>query len=212
MQKHSWDRKTVVLTLLGGAFVLGVAVPVSAEEAPRPGWSLMSPEEMAEHREVMRTLEGDELRQYREAHHESMRARAAEQGVTLREGRGSGRGDMSWYRSPPMEPGMDPRMGRSMEPGMMPRMGRGLGPCAEPGAGPRQGRGPGQGPGMGYGPGMGQGYGPGMGHGPGMGQGYGPGPGMGYGSGQGYGPGPGYGPGTGQGPWTGPWVPPYWAR
>jgi hypothetical protein len=176
--------------------VLGAAVPVSAENAPRPGWSLMGPEEMAQHREVMRTLEGDELRQYREAHREGMRARAAEQGVTLREGWGASRGDLGQYQSRPKSGGR--------VRGVDPRMGRGMGPWGEPGMGPR--------PGYGYGPGPGQGQGPGMGYGPGMGQGYGPGPGYGPGMGQGYGPGPGYGPGTGQGPWTGPWMAPYWAR
>ncbi|AHE98360.1 hypothetical protein THITH_08910 [Thioalkalivibrio paradoxus ARh 1] len=110
---------------------------------------MMSPEEFAQHREVMRGLEGDELRQYREAHRESMRARAAEQGFTLPEGRGQ------WMDQPPR--GMGRGLGPQMERGTPPRMGRGMGPGAHPGMGA----------GRGYGPGYGPGYDPGAGPGPG---------------------------------------------
>ena len=167
MTKHRWNGRIVLLTLLGGAFLLGGISPALAEEAPRPGWSLMSPEEVAEHRRMMRTLEGDERQQYREAHREAMRARAAEQGVTLREGRGPDRAGMTRYKGADMKPGVargksgymgtDTKPGmargkvRHMHPGMGPRMGRGTGPCTERGAGLRQG----YGPGMGRGPWMG---------------------------------------------------------
>ncbi len=74
------------------------------------GWQLMSEEERLSFRDEMRALETEEERQqFRQAHKEQMRARAAEQGVSLsgapkrraaREGRGAGRGQSGGGRRP----------------------------------------------------------------------------------------------------------------
>ena len=90
-------------TLLAGLAVVTL-VPAAggalASDDHRYGWQLMTPEERAEHRQTMRSLETVEAREaYRLEHHEAMRVRAAEQGVTLPEkpvprgqGYGQGRG------------------------------------------------------------------------------------------------------------------------
>ncbi|MBS0002559.1 MAG: hypothetical protein KFF45_05745, partial [Thioalkalivibrio sp.] len=132
MKIRRWNRKMVVWTLVGGTLALGAVNLAVADETVRPGWSLMGPEERAQHQEVMRTLEGDALQQYREAHRESMRTRAAEEGIELPEGRGPGSRGMGPQGGPGMGRGMGPQggpgMGRGMGPQGGPGMGRGMGP------------------------------------------------------------------------------------
>ena len=82
---------------LAFATLISAAGGVLADDSQRYGWQLMTPEERAEHRQTMRSLESEKDRAaYRLKHHETMRARAAEQGVTLPEkpaprGKGYGR-------------------------------------------------------------------------------------------------------------------------
>ena len=83
---------------LAAATLFSVAGGVLAHDAHRYGWGLMTPEERAAHRQTLSGLETAEAREaYRLKHHEAMRARAAEQGVTLPEkplqrGKAGGRG------------------------------------------------------------------------------------------------------------------------
>ena len=71
------------------------------------GWQLMTPEERAEHRARMRSLETRKAREaYRMEHHQRMQERAKEKGITLPEmpmPRGKGMG--------PRGDGMGPRGG-----------------------------------------------------------------------------------------------------
>lgn len=60
--------------------------PLAAQQEQRQvyGWELMSPQERAQHREKMRSLETEQAReQYRMEHHRRMQKRAEQQGVTL---------------------------------------------------------------------------------------------------------------------------------
>ena len=90
-------RKTI-LAGLAVATLIPAAGGVLASDDYRYGWQLMTPEERAAHRQTMRSLDTAEAREaYRRQHHEAMRVRAAEQGVTLPEkplprGHGYGRG------------------------------------------------------------------------------------------------------------------------
>ena len=87
-----------ILAGLAVAALVPAAGGVFAHDGCWYGHQLMTPEERTAHRQTMRNLETAEAREaYRLAHHESMRARAAEQGVTLPEkplpgGPGYGRG------------------------------------------------------------------------------------------------------------------------
>lgn len=158
-------RRTMGLSALLGALLLASGGAVAADAAQEPifGSQLMTEQERTVHRARMWAAENDEARNaIRAEHHEQMRARAQERGVSLPEvppARGAGMGQ-----------------GRGMGQGPALGPGRGAGPGAGPGAGQ------GAGPGRGMGPG--QGMGPGRGMGPGQGAGQGPGQGMGQGMGQ----------------------------
>lgn len=97
------------LATLAAATWLGMAVPAQAEGDFVYGRELMTPQEMAEHRTRMRSLNTEQEREaYRQEHHRKMQERAREQGKVL-----------------PDEPG--PR-GRGQRPGGMgPRSGAGRG-------------------------------------------------------------------------------------
>ena len=83
---------------LAVATLIPAAGGVFASEDYRFGYQLMTPEELAEHRQKTRSFESDEAREaYRREHHKAMQVRAAEQGVTLPDeplprGQGYGRG------------------------------------------------------------------------------------------------------------------------
>lgn len=139
-------RRTMGLSALLGALLLASGGAVAADAAQEPifGSQLMTEQERTVHRARMWAAENDEARNaIRAEHHEQMRARAQERGVSL--------------------PEVPPARGAGM----------GQGPGAGQGAGPGRGMGPGQGmgPGRGMGPGQGAGQGPGQGMGQGMGQG-----------------------------------------
>lgn len=151
-------RRTMGLSALLGALLLASGGAVAADAAQEPifGSQLMTEQERTVHRARMWAAENDEARNaIRAEHHEQMRARAQERGVSLPEvppARGAGMGQ-----------------GRGMGQGPALGPGRGAGPGAGPGAGQGRGMGPGQG--MGPGRGMGPGQGAGQGAGQGMGQG-----------------------------------------
>ena len=151
-------RRTMGLSALLGALLLASGGAVAADAAQEPifGSQLMTEQERTVHRARMWAAENDEARNaIRAEHHEQMRARAQERGVSLPEvppARGAGMGQ-----------------GRGMGQGPALGPGRGAGPGAGPGAG--QGAGPGRGMGPGQGMGPGRGMGPGQGTGQGMGQG-----------------------------------------
>ncbi|MDZ7752813.1 MAG: hypothetical protein U5S82_14365 [Gammaproteobacteria bacterium] len=91
-------RKTII-TAAGIALLIPLAGTVMAgDEYPiRHGRDLMSDEEFATHRAAMVNMTTEERQAYRVARHESMKERAAEQGVTLPDepgmrGRGMGYG------------------------------------------------------------------------------------------------------------------------
>jgi hypothetical protein len=87
------------------------------------GYQLMTPDERTEYRNKMRTLKTwQEREQFRKEHHEQMKVRAKEKGITLPD-------------TPPMR-GHRRGMGKGMGPGMMPGM--------EPGQGMQGGGGPGR--------------------------------------------------------------------
>ena len=151
-------RKTMGLSALLAALLVASGGALAADAAQEPifGSQLMSEQERTVHRARMWAAENDEARNaIRAEHHEQMRARAQERGVSLPEvppARGAGMGQ-----------------GRGMGQGPALGPGRGAGPGAGPGAGQGRGMGPGQG--MGPGRGMGPGQGAGQGAGQGMGQG-----------------------------------------
>jgi len=91
-------RRTVILSVVAGVVSLFPAVSPAADVDPAQvqtqmqqqkqeqiyGSQLMTPEEMAEHRAKMRSLQTNEEREaYRLEHHQMMQERAREQGVTL---------------------------------------------------------------------------------------------------------------------------------
>lgn len=155
-------RRTMGLSALLGALLLASGGAVAADAAQEPifGSQLMTEQERTVHRARMWAAENDEARNaIRAEHHEQMRTRAQERGVTL--------------------PEVPPARGAGMGQGR----GMGQGPALGPGRGAGPGAGQGAGPGRGMGPG--QGMGPGRGMGPGQGAGQGPGQGMGQGTGQG---------------------------
>lgn len=92
------------------------SIPAQAAE-PIYGSQLMTRQERIEHRNRMREMKTEEERNaYRLQHHERMRERARERGMTLPEApppRGKGRG-----MGPGMGGGMGPGMGGGMGPGM----------------------------------------------------------------------------------------------
>ena len=151
-------RKTMGLSALLAALLVASGGALAADAAQEPifGSQLMTEQERTVHRARMWAAENDEARNaIRAEHHEQMRARAQERGVSLPEvppARGAGMGQ-----------------GRGMGQGPALGPGRGAGPGAGPGAGQGRGMGPGQG--MGPGRGMGPGQGAGQGAGQGMGQG-----------------------------------------
>ena len=151
-------RKTMGLSALLAALLVASGGALAADAAQEPifGSQLMTEQERTVHRARMWAAENDEARNaIRAEHHEQMRARAQERGVSLPEvppARGAGTGQ-----------------GRGMGQGPALGPGRGAGPGAGPGAGQGRGMGPGQG--MGPGRGMGPGQGAGQGAGQGMGQG-----------------------------------------
>ena len=151
-------RRTMGLSALLGALLLASGVAVAADAAQEPifGSQLMTEQERTVHRARMWAAENDEARNaIRAEHHEQMRARAQERGVSL----------------PEVPPARGAGMGQGRGMGQGPALGPGRG--AGQGAGPGRGMGPGQGmgPGRGMGPGQGAGQGPGQGMGQGMGQG-----------------------------------------
>ena len=155
-------RKTMGLSALLAALLVASGGALAADAAQEPifGSQLMTEQERTVHRARMWAAQSDEARNaIRAEHHEQMRARAQERGVSLPEvppARGAGMGQ-----------------GRGMGQGPALGPGRGAGPGAGQGAGPGRGMGPGQGmgPGRGMGPGQGAGQGAGQGPGQGMGQG-----------------------------------------
>jgi hypothetical protein len=84
-------HKKLIVLLITFCFVwffVGVSLaadPPPAQQQGRAfGWNLMTPEERTEHRAKMRSLETREEReQYRIEHHEKMKERAKERGITL---------------------------------------------------------------------------------------------------------------------------------
>jgi hypothetical protein len=96
-------RKSLPIAVGIALLVAAAGGTLASSDEPyeyRYGYQLMSPEERAEHRNRMRSLETEEAREaYRREQHETMRARAAEEGVILPDeprarpqGRGQGRG------------------------------------------------------------------------------------------------------------------------
>jgi len=151
-------RKTMGLSALLAALLVASGGALAADAAQEPifGSQLMTEQERTVHRARMWAAENDEARNaIRAEHHEQMRARAQERGVSLPE------------VPPARGAGMDQGRGMGQGPALGP--GRGAGPGAGPGAGQGRGMGPGQG--MGPGRGMGPGQGAGQGAGQGMGQG-----------------------------------------
>jgi hypothetical protein len=89
--------------------------PPAAQQPQQPvcGWELMTEQERADFRTKMRSLKTpEEQAQFRAEHHEQMKARAKERGVTLpddpRSGCGKGAGGV---RGPGPGPGPAPRPG-----------------------------------------------------------------------------------------------------
>jgi hypothetical protein len=100
------------LTLLAGIASAQSPAPTDKDGAPpappaRPapadgpmvyGWQLMSDEERAAYRAQMRAMSAEEREKFQQAHHEAMKARAKERGVSLPDqtrtppGAGKGRG------------------------------------------------------------------------------------------------------------------------
>ena len=145
-------RRTIGLSALLVTLLASGSSVLAAEPVPEAmfGSQLMTEQERTVFRARMWAAESDEARAaIRAEHHEQMRARAQERGLTLPE------------VPPPRGAGMGP--GRGMGPGA----GQGPGPGAGKGMGPGRGMGPGQGmgPGRGMGPGAGSGVGPGTGPG-----------------------------------------------
>lgn len=101
------------------------AQPAAADAPLAYGWQLMSEEERAAYRQKMRTLTNEEREQFQKAHHEAMKARAKERGVTLPD-------------EPRRPPGAGAGMGRGAGAGA--GSGPGRGPGAGPGAGQRGGQ------------------------------------------------------------------------
>ncbi len=87
-------RQFILYTTLVAA--LGLSAPGFAADPPIYGSQLMTAQERAEHRDRMRNAKSDaERQQIRNEHHERMRIRAKERGVTLPEvppSRGQGKG------------------------------------------------------------------------------------------------------------------------
>ncbi len=141
--------KTSLWTLLL-AGVLFVAPPLPAQEAAAVnddiyGSQLMTVEERAAHRRQLQALKTEEERQrFRTEHHERMKARAAERGVTLAD-----------------EPGQGPGRGAGMGQGDPRGPGDGKGVRRGPYGGPAPGQGQGEGKGQGKGQGQGKGGGKG---------------------------------------------------
>lgn len=135
-------RRTMGLSALLATLLLASGGAVAADPAQEPifGSQLMTEQERTVHRARMWAAQSEEARNaIRAEHHEQMRARAQERGVTL----------------PEVPPARGAGMGQ----------GRGMGPGAGQGAGPGKGMGPGQGMGSGRGMGPGPGMGQGMGQG-----------------------------------------------
>ena len=149
-------RKTMGLSALLAALLVASGGALAADAAQEPifGSQLMTEQERTVHRARMWAAQSDEARNaIRAEHHEQMRARAQERGLTL----------------PEVPPARGAGMGQGRGMGQDPALGPGRG--AGPGVG--QGAGPGKGPGQGMGPGRGMGSGPGAGQGPGQGMGQG---------------------------------------
>ena len=93
--------KYILSTLFVFSFLCLSTLPVLAVENQKEHvhhWELMTDDEMASHRKIMKSLDTKEERQaYRKQHHELMQARAKEQGVELagcqhhRKGHGTGK-------------------------------------------------------------------------------------------------------------------------
>ena len=88
--------------LLGAAVLVLLSINVSFAQTYY-GSQLMSPEERAEHRAMMRSLPPSEREAYRAQHHEAMKERAESMGLSLPDQppahRGFGRGGRG-YRAP----------------------------------------------------------------------------------------------------------------
>ncbi|HME71234.1 MAG TPA: hypothetical protein VKM54_15390 [Myxococcota bacterium] len=107
MGRGLWHRARI------GAWVsLCIALQAAAEQAPPApappsclqGRDLMTPAEVAEHREKMRSLQSDaERAAFRRANHEEMKKRAAERGTVLCDERGVGPTTGSGVPSPANE-------------------------------------------------------------------------------------------------------------
>lgn len=105
----------------GTAGSAGTAAPAQGDSAaPIYGSQMMTPEERDAYRQRMRDANTFEEREkIRAGHHETMRMRAMERGVTL----------------PDVPPGRGPGMGPGKGPGAGPGMGMGPGGGPGPGAG-----------------------------------------------------------------------------
>ncbi len=121
--------KYLLITTLSGALLLSSGMSMAAEDQIY-GSQLMTTQERAEHREKMQTATSEEERnRIRQEHHERMKIRAKEKGVSLPDempARGKGMG---------MGKEMGNGQGRGMGPGDGSGMGNGMGSGMGDGAG-----------------------------------------------------------------------------
>lgn len=124
MNRRTFNRSLLAMI----ALTAGAPLMVRAQEEEIYGRQLMSREEIREHQQMMRTLEGEEREIYRREHHERMVKRAKERGVQLPDppnGRPAGAGP---------ERGYGPRDGGGRPEGA--GRDRGYGPPGDSGRGP----------------------------------------------------------------------------
>lgn len=134
-------KKITLAIALGTVLLSGAASAQSTGDSNEPiyGSQIMTDQERVEHRNLMRDAPTQQDRErIRTEHHELMRERARERGITLPD-------------TPPARGGMGQGMGQGTG------MGQGMGQGNGMGQGMGQGAGKGQGPGMGQGTGQGQG-------------------------------------------------------
>ncbi len=95
--------KKIILTALAGTLMISSGITLAAETATQAqqttGRQLMTPEERNEQRTKMReATSAEERKEIRKAHHEKMKAKAKEKGVTIPDsppaGMGGGQGGM----------------------------------------------------------------------------------------------------------------------
>lgn len=112
--------KYLLVTTLSGALLLSSGMAMAADEQIY-GSQLMTTQERVEHRERLQSATSEEERnRIRLEHHERMKIRAKEKGVSLPDempGRGMGQG-MGNGQGRGMGPGDGSGMGNGMSPGM----------------------------------------------------------------------------------------------